>query len=261
MLFLSRKQGEKMTERINSSAWNLFLLLEFSSDEDRGLEAMEFICSVLSLSRSQLAHIHLDFPRLCLLLCLQLKGEFTPQTAKEAGRGRSTEGSVHKEGKLGDLETAIRPFFTGLNTKAHEVPIFGLGKRTQKRNSFHFKGQTLSLWAWQGQLLTVSLFQWRAGALACVTPHCSTAGRVGDSSPEILCLQCPREVTEEDFNTPPPAPNSRMGEKQIFERKEDMNNHSSEPLAETTAQAIVFAQLPDNRHQLPLLKGSPEERK
>lgn len=139
MLFLSRKQGEKMTERINSSAWNLFLLLEFSSDEDRGLEAMEFICSVLSLSRSQLAHIHLDFPRLCLLLCLQLKGEFTPQTAKEAGRGRSTEGSVHKEGKLGDLETAIRPFFAGLNTKAHEVPIFGLGKRTQKRNSFHFK--------------------------------------------------------------------------------------------------------------------------
>lgn len=214
MLFLSRKQGEKMTERINSSAWNLFLLLEFSSDEDRGLEAMEFICSVLSLSRSQLAHIHLDFPRLCLLLCLQLKGEFTPQTAKEAGRGRSTEGSVHKEGKLGDLETAIRPFFTGLNTKAHEVPIFGLGKRTQKRNSFHFKGQTLSLWAWQGQPLTFSLFQWRAGALACVTPHCSTAGRVGDSSPEILCLQCSREVTEEDFNTPP-APNSRMGEKQI----------------------------------------------
>lgn len=51
-----------------------------------------------------------------------------------------------------------------------------------------------------------------------------------------------------------------MGEKQIFERKEDLNNHSSEPLSETTAQAIIFAQLPDNRHQLPLLKGSPENR-
>lgn len=139
MLFLSRKQGEKLTERINSSAWNLFLLFEFSSDEDRGLEAMECTCSVLSLSRSQLAHIYLDFPRLCLLLCLQMKGEFTPQTAKEAGRGRCIGGNVHEEGKLGDLETAIRPFFTGLNTRAQEVQIFGLEKRTQKHNSFHFK--------------------------------------------------------------------------------------------------------------------------
>lgn len=43
---------------------------------------------------------------------------------------------------------------------------------------------------------------------------------------------CSREVTERDFNTP----NSRMEAKLIFKRKEDLNNYSSEPLTETTAQ-------------------------
>jgi len=41
-----------------------------------------------------------------------------------------------------------------------------------------------------------------------------------------------REVTERAFNTP----NSRMDAKLFFKRKEDLNNYSSEPLTETTAQ-------------------------
>lgn len=89
ILFLSRKQEGKMTNNINISAQNLFLQFEFSSDDDRRPEALEFACFVLSQRHTQQELACSQTPGSSwpsLLLCLQLKRDFTSLTGKEAGR-------------------------------------------------------------------------------------------------------------------------------------------------------------------------------
>lgn len=85
------------------------------------------LCFV-TLSRSQPAQIHLDLPSLPLLFCLQLKGEFTSQVAKEAGRCRYTGGCMHNEDNM--LQTQ----------KLQQCRYLSSDKnlKKQKHKSFHF---------------------------------------------------------------------------------------------------------------------------
>lgn len=147
------------------------------------------------------------------------------------------------------------------NTKALEVCrhlVLKENLKKQKPHSLRFGVPNSACASLTWYSLTVSVFQWRAGGLVCATPHCSAAGHLGDSSPEIQCLYMFKRSHTEAFN----ILDSRMEAKLIFKRKEDLNNYSSELLTETTVQNCwAFTQLPHNMLQPSLLKISPKEQK
>lgn len=94
---------KKVTEGINISAQNLFLLFEFSSDDDTRVEAMELACFVLPqrCTKQELACLHTPGPfSPSFLLCLQLK-DLLSQIGKEAGKRQISSWMHAKRGQAG----------------------------------------------------------------------------------------------------------------------------------------------------------------